>query len=467
MRAWPLFVAIGLTTANGGAIPVVHAQAPEPVPPASEPAQPSEPAAPPLDPQQVVTGIEDEGRDPGDTGRDVASALLWLPRNLIDYTFRGTAIAATVIADEQIVPRYRDAIGAPKGGDIWVFPTLFVDTGSAFSVGARAIFDTPTITTSQRFGFGGTSDIVTESRVLFKGGRQLPFLLSLEAYYEIESELEYYGLGLAPERDDRNDYRPGRDGDIGLYTEQHLRGIGSLGLRLAPSLEFFLSASLARRQVEDAEDVGRDALSRVFEPGSIAGVTKDTWVGYSEMAVRFDSRKYRGRPSSGALVEGYTGGAHSVDGQDVAFMRFGWRAAGFIPIYRETNIFSPRVVLDRLLPLGGVPVPFNQYPGQPDFRGFDTRRDLLSIVVSLDYSWQLVPFMGTRLFFDIGTVSDGFAGFSLAQLKDARYAGGFAIDFYTDTTLVAQFALSQSTEGPRLLLTVGAPEGFGDRQHRD
>ncbi len=421
----------------------------------------------PLEPEHIVTGIEDEGQRPGESAEEVGNALLWLPRNIVDYTFRGATIAATVVADEQLVPRYQQLVGAPEGGSFWIFPTLFVETGSAFSVGARAIFDSRYVATSQRFGFGGPHDVETESRVVLKGGRTLPYAISLEAYYEIESDIEYHGVGLVPDRDPRNRYRPGRTGAIGLYTEQHERGLGSLGLRLAPQLEFFLSASLGRRQVEDAEDVGGRALSRVFEPGSVAGVDKDTFIGYAEMAARFDSRRYRGRPDSGALIEAYTGGAHNVTGNTVAFMRFGWRAAGFIPIYRQTNIFSPRIVVDRLLPLGELPVPFNELPQQPDFRGADTRRDLVSVVLSLDYTWELVDFMGARLFFDVATVSNGVAELSLDQIKYARYAGGFGFDFYTDTTLIAQFAVSGSADGPRVLLSVGAPEGFGDRQHRD
>ena len=420
-----------------------------------------------LDPEQVVTGIEQEGRDSDETARDVGNVLLWLPRNIIDYTFRGAATAASLVADEQLVPRYRDVVGAPEDGDVLVFPTLFVDTGSAFSVGARMIVDTPRVATSQRFAFGGVFDALTESRVLFKGGKDVPYAVSLEAYYEIESEIEYRGIGLTPERDPRNRFAPGRTGATALYTEQHVRGLGSIGLRLERRLEFFLSASLARRQVEDSEDAGRQALSEVFAPGTVPGFNQRTWIGYAEMSARFDSREYRGRPSPGALIEGYSGGAHSTEGDTVSFMRIGWRTAGFIPIYRKTNIFSPRLVIDRLLPLGGLPVPFNELPRQPEFRGFDTRRDLLSIVASLDYSWQLVPFMGTRLFFDMATVSDGVSGLSIEQLKNMRYAGGFGIDFYTDTTLIAQFAISQSPDGPRLLLSVGAPEGFGDRQHRD
>ena len=72
------------------------------------------------------------------------------------------------------------------------------------------------------------------------------------------------------------------------------------------------------------------------------------------MAARFDSRKHLGKPTPGAVVEAYTGGAHSTEGTRVAFMRMGWRIGGFVPIYRQTNILAPRLVVDGLVPLGAT-----------------------------------------------------------------------------------------------------------------
>ena len=444
----------------------LQAAAQDPIEDGAPPQRPA-PQQPALEPEQVVTGIERPGKDEGQTTREVGSAILWLPRTIVDYTFRGTSAAAGLIADEQLVPRYRKLVGAPAGGDFWVFPTLFAETGSTFSVGARMIADTRHVTTSQRFGFGGMEDLVTESRVLFKGGDVVPWAISAEAYYEIESEIEYYGIGITPERDPRNHFVGSVPKEHGLYLEKHVRGLGGLGLRFASNMELYLSASIARRQVQDSSDVGDLALSRVFEPGSITGVRKDTWIGYAETAVRFDSRPDRGKPMPGALVEGYTGGAHSTEGADVAFMRFGWRVAGFIPIYRRTNILSPRLVVDRLVPLGGLPVPFNELPQQPDFRGLDTRRDNLSMVASLDYSWELTWFMGLRLFADGATVAPGFAELEGKHFQELRYAGGFGMDFYTRNAEIGRFAISASPDGPRILLELGGTEGYGDRQHRD
>ena len=167
------------------------------------------------------------------------------------------------------------------------------------------------------------------------------------------------------------------------------------------------------------------------------------------------------------LLEGYLGQGQSFLGEPVNYARHGWRAAGFIPIYRRTNILSPRLVFDRLVPLGNTPVPFYELPRQPDFRGFDTRRDFLSLVASVDYTWQLVSFMSMRAFVDGATVAPALDEIDLDQLRHMRFAGGLGFDFYNATAILGRIAVSVSGEGPRLFLSLGTPEGFGDRQHRD
>ncbi len=420
-------------------------------------------------PEQSVTGKTRVESPPSETARDVGNALLWLPRNVIDLLFLGTTAAASLVAEEQLVPRYQRLLGAPRGGKVLIFPTLFAETGGPFSIGARMIVDTKHITTSQRVGFGGVSDVAAESRVIFKGGPSFPAALSLELFYKLEDDIDYSGIGVLPRQDPRNRFRPSVGFQEGFYTERHVRGLASLGIRIGPRLEQFLSSSVARRQIKPTDDAGSEALFEVFEPGSVLGVNQGAWISYSEVAMRFDSRVSRARPVPGALVEGYIGGARNLGfvEDDIAFIRTGGRVAGFIPIYRRTNIVSPRIVYDRVISLNGLPIPFHELSRQPDFRGFDTRRDNLSIVASLDYTWQLVPFMGLRVFVDAATVAPSIADFTLEQLKNLRYAGGVGVDFYTNTAQLARLQLSASPEGPRILVTVGSPAGFGDRQHRE
>jgi len=351
---------------------------------------------------------------------------------------------------------------------------MFVETGEVVSFGARMIGKAGHFTTSYRFGYGIPEDFVMESRVRYYQGGPLPFALTVEGYSELERKQEFSGLGLVPEEDERNQFlQPGRGVKVGLYREERIRGLLSAGFRPSDSFEFFLSASLARRVVEDTPDAGSEALSRVFAPASIPGAFDRNWIFYGEGAARLDTRPTRGRPSPGVLVEAYYGGALStaypgpLSGNDVAFARTGGRVAGFLPVYRRTNILSPRLVVDRLHPLNGLAVPFTELPQQPDFRGFDNRRDLLSLVGSVDYTWELVEFLGARIFFDTATVAPGLAKITAETFEEMRFAGGFGLDLYVSSDDAGQLAFSASPDGVRLWLTVGVPSDHGDRQHRD
>jgi hypothetical protein len=429
---------------------------------------------PPPDPKKL-TGIEEPARYADDAGREVGNWVLFLPRNVIDYTFRGTELAATLVADRQLVPRYREVLGKP-GADFFVFPTLFAETGTPASIGLRMIFDSRRFATSQRLGYGGAEQVEVESRIVYKGpSRRVPFLLSFEAYYKLQDKREYFGIGIAPHLDRRNHFTPGTERDFGYYTERRVRALVSLGMRLTEDFELFLSTSLYRRQTRSMDSKGDQAISAVFVPGTIPGLSdQNPYTSYSELAARFDTRPVRTRPSPGVLLEGYVGGAHSAYGQSVSFMRFGARAQVYIPIYRRSNILTPRIVLDRVQPLGAsqsvdgeVRLPFSELARQPDFRGYDYRRDFISMVASLDYSWQLVPALGLRVFFDAATVAPSVTQISLEQLKHMRYAGGLALDVFAGKSALASIGIAATSDGVRVVGNIGVPSQYGDRQHRD
>ena len=49
---------------------------------------------------QDVTGILREEKQPGDVGRAVANALLYLPRNVIEWSFLATESIANLVAEK-------------------------------------------------------------------------------------------------------------------------------------------------------------------------------------------------------------------------------------------------------------------------------------------------------------------------------------------------------------------------------
>ena len=411
--------------------------------------------------QAQITGRQEERRLEGDGARDVGDAFAFLPREALEYFFLSQAIAARFAYDRHLVPT-TDSFGE-RQARMYAFPTLFAETNRTWSVGARMVAEGGPFATSQRIGFGGVRDLVAESTAQYAptlGSVQV--VTSVEGLAESQSEIEYLGMGQSPRSDARNHFAAGTVRDSGLYEERRSRGIFEFGVRPLRFLQLQHSVSLTRRQLEDAEHAGDRSLSRVFEPGSVRLWGPDTWIAYFETASRFDTRPVSGPPSPGVMAETYGGYGRQTQGTEVGFARVGGRLAGFIPIYRTTNILSPKLVLDGVVDLEGLP--FTELARQPDYRGTDNRRDLVSLVGSLDYVWAFARFAALRVFFDAATVGPAVQALPLSEL---RFVGGGGIDIFSLHADIMNLWLAGSTDGFHVLFGFGSPVRFGDRQHRD
>ena len=201
----------------------------------------------------------------------------------------------------------------------------------------------------------------------------------------------------------------------------------------------------------------------MFQPGTVTTLERDPWVSYTELAVRVDTRPVVGAPRPGVMAEGYGGAATETQGQPVGLVRAGGRLGAFIPVYRATNLISPRLVVDTVTSTG-PDVPFTELVRQPAYRGNDNRRDDVSVVASLDYIWQFASVASARVFVDAAVVGDGFDALPLAQ---TRVAGGAGLDLFTDNVDIGRFWIAGSGDGLHLHLSIGNPSRFGDRQRRD
>lgn len=427
-----------------------------------------------LDPARVQ-GIERAAVEEGDGLRDAAAALFFVPREMMRLAFLAGGVSAGLVRDEQVVPRVGELL-SPSPGNLSVIPSLFVDTRRRASFGAQMIASGRESGTRLSFGFGGVHDVLGEARVRFGFARPLPIVLSVDVLADARSTLDYLGVGQEPKLDPRNVFRPDTLMRSAIYYEQRVRGIASVGARIATDWEVFVSASLLKSKVQDTPDGDLNSISRVFAAGTIPGApvagsgcgastcAATSRLLYGELALRLDTRISPARPSSGVLVEGYAGVAHGLGDDSSRFYRLGGRAALFVSIQRPTNILSPRLLIDGMVVAPGAPEPpFTALVSQPDFRGLDTRRDRVSLVASLDYRWSVMRYLGARLFVDVATVGPDF-GAMLSAPK--RIAGGFGFDVSSKSTELAQLVVSFSGEGARVLLTFGVPTLFGDRQHR-
>lgn len=409
------------------------------------------------------SGLEHPAHDGSDTARDVAEVFLFVPRHITKFLFWSGSVAVGVLEKQPVVPRVQRFISSP-GGRFAVLPTAFVDTNSTFSVGARMIADFDQVATGLRVGFGGVHSFEIEPRIAIQLDTPIRSVLGLEGLYRVDNDRIHLGVGQSPEKDARNHFRPGEGGMRARYFEERARWIASYGIRLGDDFEMALSESFTRRTVEDPRGDIAHPLSRVFEPGTVVGAFESRWMSYGEAAFRVDTRRTRGRPSGGALVETYAGAGHHVTGTRTALVRMGGRAAAFIPLYRKTNILSPRVVFDGVSPVGSLPLAFSELAGAPDFRGYDERRDNLSLVGSIDYRWLVREHFAASLFFDAQIVAPRIGAFDFGAL---RWVTGFAFDLHNDDATLGKLGFAAGNGGARLTFTIGVSTGYGDRQHRD
>lgn len=415
-------------------------------------------AAPVRAPPEAVTGIEREatGAEPI---RGVVSDLLSPLRTAVEFVFYAGEGIAGLIDNQQIVPRVSDILSGRRGG-IFVFPTAFAETAQKPSIGARMIAAGGGVATSLRAGYGGTDTAVVEGRLRYTLRSPAPIALSLESFFDIRTGREFLGVGQDPATDSRNAFRSAFD--TGYYRQRRARAIASIGVRPSDDIELFLSTSLLHTRVDDDDDAGPLALSRVFEPSSTVGAFTPITLAYTEVAVRLDTRIFRGLPSAGYLIEAYAGPAYGIDHGASEFLRAGGRAAAFFPIVRSTNILSPAVQLDGLAALGSVP--FFELPDEHEFRGFNTRRDNVSFVTSVEYWWIFAAPFAARLFTDASVVGPSVAKLPFERF---RWATGLGLSVASSTAELARLNFAFSPEGVRVLLSIGVDRGFGDRQHRD
>jgi hypothetical protein len=409
---------------------------------------------------EELTGIDRPARRGDEAVRTVANAALWPFRLVVDLIFLATGAAGALLENEQIVPRARDFFFT-RGGEIGVFPTVFLETGFRPNIGARIITSIDPYAATVRGGYGGPDENVFEARMRMSALKPFPGVVSLEGLHDRRTGLGFLGLGQVPQSDPRNQFQNGAA--IGVYRERRERVIAGLGIRPLPDVEVLLSSSLTIRYADDPEVLSAPTLSQAFLPQSIPGAYRTTRIIYSELALRVDSRVNRNGVDTGLLVEGYQGLGHGIMESPTRFGRAGFRMAGFLPFIRRTTILSPRIVIDGLAPIDPAGVPFQELVNQPTFRGFDNRRDYVSVVASLDYRWYVSRFVAGRLFVDFAKVSPSVWEFSFA---DTRWVGGFGFDLHTSNSQVGRVAIAGGPEGFHLLFAFGVPAHFGDRQHR-
>jgi hypothetical protein len=409
-----------------------------------------------------IGGLLRPSVEPGDASRRAATVVLLPLRKLFEIQFY---VAERLIELGRFLnfgPR-ASALMSPQEGEVKVLPTFFFESRHPVAFGIRVVAPTRLGESSVAIASGGPNDIFAQSQVVLRVQRPLEAEVTLATMYDRRNSLELFGVGQVPDEDARNVYRATAATHDGLYLEQRTRLILIVDATLLRGIHLVGSGALELNRVVDAVDAGEAGISKVFE--RIEGFSNgaSSRVLYGELALRFFTRRNWTSADPGAQLEAYVGYGAGVDEDPARYWSAGGRAAVFIPVVRASNTLSPKIVLDAISPERG-PFPFTLLVRQPDYRGFDLRRDQVSVVTSLDYRWIIARYIALRLFVDAATVAPTF---SSLVAKPPRVAGGFGIDVFNTKTDTARVGFSGSADGLRVLINLGWSAAAGDRVRRN
>ena len=351
----------------------------------------------------------------------------------------------------------------PKEGQVKFLPTFFFETRHPVSFGVRVVAQGSPGEASLGVASGGANDVFAQAQVILRTKRPIPSVLTLEGMFDSRNDLEFLGVGQVPDHDPRNVFLPGVPHDA-FYLEKRSRVLANLDMTIAKGVNIVPSSSILLSRVQDTKDSDLLGLSHIFAPADMITKARYTRILYSEFALRLFTRQDWVSEDPGVQFEAYAGYGKGIDGDNLHYLGAGGRAAAFVPVVRRTNTLSPKVVLDAMVPLDGQELPFTVLVRQFNFRGFDLRRDKLSVIASLDYRWVIVRYIAAVLFVDAATVAPTFGGL-FANVP--RFAGGFGFDIFKSHADLARFAVSGSADGVRILLNLGPNPVGGDRQHRN
>jgi Omp85 superfamily domain len=450
--------------------PPAALQPPRPPPPAPSPAAPRLPpfptrTAPPTRPAPdaaapdraagLITPIWREPAEP----LDLPWHILALPEYVVELVFSPLGFVVGVVERHRIDRRIIDFL-RNDAGTIKVVPAFKFSGGDGFGIGASLDLDN-LFGHEEELAIGGLIQLNRdykletgyEQAIASIDGRTLE--ASIE--YELNSDLDYYGLGnLTRPRDQRVVERRGVDALASL--EVFPRGShDSYGL---------VEVGYRRTALGPGNEAGTPSAG---EPDDTVIPTPDfgRTINYAlvGMILRHDSRDTLARTQRGILAEihgRFTSGLGQ--GSDVSALSMRGEITGFLPVLPLYRVLVARLGLQGVLgPNSDGNIPLEDYVmlgRQNGLRGFANYRfrDQLGWWATLEYRYPIYryedsPFMmSPSVFADVGRVGD-----TVSDLwhKTLHWSVGFGIAGEVETTLIVRFEVGYSREGIQTGFTLG------------
>jgi len=270
--------------------------------------------------------------------------------------------------------------------------------------------------------------------------------LYMELRYRDYPEHTFYGPGNRAIEDDRTDYA--------------LRGASVEGVwQRQMSSRFGVSAraGLLALRVGHGQDDSTVDFEQRFTPATIPGAVEQPRFFTAGVGFEDDTRSDPDMPEEGRLIAASLR-TYRADRPNLSFTRFTADVRTYHRAFSSRGVFATRFLFAADFSPRGSSTPFyvrQSLGGTDTLRGFDSYRfaDRTLAHVTAMYRYRVHRYAEVIPFIDIGVPANGV---SKLDFGARRTSPGLAVRARTDKQVFADFAYAWSTEGGRVVFTIGA-----------
>ena len=390
------------------------------------------------------------------TGRQVARAILYLPRRIVDLAVEPIRLALWAYERYELRRLYYRVFSF-DGREFALFPVVKIESTFGASAGARLVhhdlfrnkgsFDTYA-TYGNRSGTQAGLDV--DSGWLGRSRTKL----GLMSWYRNVPADRFYGIGdnelePAPEGPLLLDPR-GRTSSVRTRFEHERMRVGLLAtFAVVEPLQVELSSTFTWRRFGPAARDTRDPdIADVYSHDALVGYDTGVRNVYNQARLVVDNRRSGRSPAlttSGWYASLYGGFVNGLVGDPSRFGRVGFDVQHFVELWAAHRILHLRAGLDTAIgSLDRIPfVDLLSLGGPYVLRGYqrDRFRDRIAAFVTAEYVWEVNDFMAGFAFVEPGRVWSGGDDTAPWRLR-LGYGGGLQLHTYTGFLARVQFASS-------------------------
>ncbi|MBA3818275.1 MAG: BamA/TamA family outer membrane protein, partial [Deltaproteobacteria bacterium] len=429
---------------------------PEPTPAAEPPPPPTTPTSPPPASSPTLDALTTAEHDPG-RPFDLHWHLLNLPGYVLEIAVLPLQFAVELTERYRLDRRVADVFEI-AGGAVKISPRVKLAFGDGLGIGAKLKFPR-LLERRAALAVGGLyrldGDWLIDGSYVQRLGSVERRTLRLRAGAERDANERYYGIGGGSRELDR---RALRNDDQGLF----------LGFDVFASDSYDWSGVLElgayRQSLAGGSDAAHPPVGGPDDMIEVPPGFDDAAVfAHLALAMRYDTRDTKGRPTKGSLID--LGLIGRSDGGGLSGALVSATARWFAPVLRDARVLVLTLGGSAALPLfrdSTIPLSMLSTLGREHFlRGYDRARfrDRYALWTSLEYRYPIYEYLTTGAGLDAFLFTDAATAFGVDALtaERLRYSAGGGLRGAHETVLVFELTVGYSPEGLQIFFGAERP----------